>query len=43
LKGLWAKYNYSPLGGFAGPLANMAIFVPMFFGLRKMGDFVPGE
>lgn len=41
--GLFDKYQCSPLRSFVGPLANIALFVPMFFGLQKMGKLgVPG-
>ncbi|EWM21207.1 hypothetical protein Naga_103245g1 [Nannochloropsis gaditana] len=43
LYGLFAKYQCSPFRSFVGPLANIGVFVPMFFGLQKMGDYhVPG-
>lgn len=42
--GLFDKYQCSPLRSFVGPLANIALFVPMFFGLQKMGKIgVPGK
>lgn len=37
LYGLFDKYQCSPFRSFVGPLANIALFVPMFFGLRRMG------
>ena len=40
--GLFEKYNCKPLRSFMGPFANLALFVPMFFGLRRMGEVVPG-
>lgn len=40
LYGLFDKYQCSPFRSFVGPLANIALFVPMFFGLRRMGSEV---
>jgi membrane protein insertase Oxa1/YidC/SpoIIIJ len=43
LQGLYQKYQTNPLKLLMGPLANASVFIPMFFGLKKMGEFVPGE
>jgi hypothetical protein len=43
MMGLFDKYKCYPFRSFAGPFANLAIFVPMFFGLRKAGEYIPGE
>lgn len=41
--GLFDKYQCSPARSFMGPLANIAVFVPIFFGLRRMGEVgIPG-
>lgn len=43
LQGLFAKYKAKPMQAMLGPVANISIFVPFFFGIRKMGEYVPGE
>lgn len=38
-----AKYQVKQSMVLCGPLSNAMLFIPMFFGLRKMGEYVPGE
>ena len=35
------RHNCSPLRSLYGPLASLFTFVPVFLGLRKIGDYVP--
>ncbi len=42
MRALFAKYQVTPFSMMLGPLAQMPIFLAMFFGIRQMGDYFPG-
>jgi YidC/Oxa1 family membrane protein insertase len=42
MKGLFAKHQVTPFSMLLGPLAQMPIFLSMFFGIRQMGDYYDG-
>lgn len=39
MKALFTKYQVTPFSMLLGPLAQMPIFLSMFFGIRQMGDY----
>lgn len=42
MKALFSKYQVTPFSMLLGPLAQMPIFLSMFFGIRQMGDYYDG-
>ena len=42
MRALFAKHQVTPFSMLLGPLAQMPIFLAMFFGIRQMGDYFPG-
>lgn len=42
MKDVFTKYNCNPLRSFTLPLFQMPIFLSMFFGIQRMGDYFPG-
>jgi YidC/Oxa1 family membrane protein insertase len=41
VKAIFAKYGYSPLGGFVLPLAQAPVFMSMFFALQRLPELYP--
>lgn len=42
MKALFTKYQVTPFSMLLGPLAQMPIFLSMFFGIRQMGQYYDG-
>jgi len=42
IKAVFAKHKVNPFKSLIGPIVQMPVFISVFFGMQKIGDFFPG-